>query len=280
MRILITGGKGNLATELVNVLGKKYDLEALDHKDLNISSEEEIIHAFSRLKPDFVINTAAMTDVDGCESLFNEALDVNSLGPFHLAKACKNYNSILVHFSTEMVFDGVKTSPYTEADCPNPLLAYGLTKYIGERNIKRVGCRYTIFRTSWLFGGDAPKFVNRFIEKAKQQPSIQVVNDQIGSPTYIHDIALAINQYLHEPQLGIFHMANSGKASRLDMAQLIKKELSLNCELLPISYLDLKIETYRPPHAVLDSHYKEKYRFLQLRSWEEAMKDYLKRSFF
>lgn len=276
MKILLTGGSGNLATELLKVLGKSYEFHAPAHSDLDITSPEEVHNFFSQINPDLVINTAAVTDVDGCENQFDKALAVNGWGPYYLAKACQEYHSILVHFSTEMIFDGKKTDSYLETDCPNPLLAYGLTKYIGEQNIKRIDCNYTIFRTSWLFGGSAPKFVNRFIEKAKQQASTQVVYDQIGSPTYIQDIALAIDQYLQQPQPGIFHLVNSGKASRLDMAQLIKKELSMDCELLPLSYQDLKIATYRPPHAVLDSLYKGQYSFLQLRPWEEAMQEYLR----
>ncbi|KUO65188.1 MAG: hypothetical protein APF84_08630 [Gracilibacter sp. BRH_c7a] len=276
MKILITGGSGNLATELAKVLGKDYDLYAPAHSDLDITSPQEINRVFSRLNPDFVINAAAITDVDSCENQFTQALAVNGWGPFHLARACQQYQSIFVHFSTEMIFDGLKTTPYLETDRPNPILAYGLTKHIGEQNIQCVQCHYTIFRTSWLFGGSAPKFVNRFIEIAKQQPSVPVVYDQIGSPTYIRDIAVAINQYLQEPHPGIYHLVDSGQASRLDMARLIKKELSLDCELLPVSYEDLKIATYRPPHAVLDSLYKDKYSFLRLRPWEEAMREYLR----
>lgn len=279
MKIIVTGGNGNLAKELVRVLERNHELEVLTHHDLDITLQEEVDKIVSRFKPHIVINTAALTDVDGCEEQLKKALEVNGSGPFCLARACKRNNSILVHFSTEMIFDGLKSTPYLETDCPNPLLAYGLTKYIGEQNIKRVDCKYAIFRTSWLFGGGVPKFVNKFIDKARQISSIKVVEDQIGSPTYIYDIACAIDLYLKEPQLGIYHMANSGEASRLDMAQVIKKELSLDCELIPVSYQDLEIETYRPPHAVLDSIYREKYSFLKLRPWQEALREYLHSTF-
>lgn len=275
MKIIVTGGNGNLAKELVRVLERKHELQVLKHHDLDITLQEEVDKKVSGFKPHIVINTAALTDVDGCEEQIKKAIEVNGLGPFHLAKACKENNSILVHFSTEMIFDGLKSTPYLETDCPNPLLAYGLTKYIGEQNIKRVDCKYAIFRTSWLFGGGVPKFVNNFINKAIKTSSIKVVTDQIGSPTYINDIACAIDLYLQEPQFGIFHMANSGESSRMDMAKVIKKELSLDCELIPISYQDLKIETYRPAHAVLDSLYRKKYTFLQLRPWQEALRQYL-----
>ncbi len=275
MRIIITGGRGNLAKELEKFLGHSHELWALSHSDLDITSEYEVMKIISELKPDLVINTAALTDVDGCENQFSKALEVNGLGPYYLAKVCKEYDIILVHFSTEMIFDGLKSTPYVETDCPNPLLAYGLTKYIGEQNIKRSGCRYAIMRTSWLFGGGVPKFVNNFVERAKQQTSIKVVDDQIGSPTYTHDIAEAIALYLERPQLGTFHLANSGTASRMDMAEFIIEKLSLECELLPLSYKDLKIETYRPPHAILDSIYKESHPFLRLRPWQEALQEYL-----
>ncbi|MEW6622420.1 MAG: dTDP-4-dehydrorhamnose reductase [Bacillota bacterium] len=275
MKILVTGGNGNLARVLVKALERSYNLKVLTHHDLDITLQENVYKIVSKYKPHFVINTAAITDVDGCENHARKALEVNGFGPFYLAKACKENDSILVHFSTEMIFDGSKSAPYVETDCPNPLLAYGLTKYIGEQNIKRVHCNYTIFRTSWLFGGGVPKFVNQFIERAKQMSSIKVVKDQIGSPTYTNDIAAAIDLYLEQPQFGIYHMANLGEASRLDMAQFIKKELSLDCELIPISYQDLEIETYRPARAVLNSLYREKYGFLQLRPWQEALREYL-----
>lgn len=200
---------------------------------------------------------------------------MNGIGPYYLAKVCKNYDIILVHFSTEMIFDGLKATSYFETDCPNPLLAYGLTKYVGEQNIKRSGCKYAIMRTSWLFGGGVPKFVNNFVERAKQQTSIKVVDDQIGSPTYTQDIAKAIDLYLAQPQTGIFHLANSGSASRLDMAKFIRDVLNLDCELLPLSYKETKISTYRPPHAVLESKYKDRYPFLRLRPWQEALEEYL-----
>ncbi|MBS4022832.1 MAG: dTDP-4-dehydrorhamnose reductase [Dethiobacter sp.] len=275
MKILITGGNGNLAGALVKKLESSYQLQALAHHDLDITVQEEVVKKISTFKPHFVINTAAITDVDGCENQIKKALDVNGLGPNYLAKACRENDSILVHFSTEMIFDGLKTTPYVETDCPNPLLAYGLTKYIGEQNIKKTGCKYTILRTSWLFGGGVPKFVNNFISKANQAHSIKVVKNQTGSPTYIYDIAAAIDLYLQEPKLGIYHLANSGEASRLDMAQFIKKELSLDCELVPVFYQDLGIKTYRPAHAALDSLYKKKHPFLQLRPWQEALREYL-----
>lgn len=275
MRILITGGNGNLARELTRVLEHSYELWILTHIELDITVENEVRTLFAKIKPDLVINSAALTDVDGCENQFDKAIQVNGLGPFYLAKVCKEYDSILVHFSTEMIFDGLQSTPYDETDCPNPLLAYGLTKYVGEQNIKRSRCKYAIMRTSWLFGGGVPKFVNNFVERAKQQTTIKVVYDQIGSPTYTLDIANAIKIYLEQPQTGIFHLSNSGSASRLDMAKFIKGVLDLDCELLPLSYKETKISTYRPPHAVLESKYKDRYPFLRLRPWQEALKEYL-----
>lgn len=276
MRIIITGASGNLAKRLITFLSQSHELRTLTHLDLDITAEDEVKNLVLKFKPNFLINAAAVTDVDGCENQFERAIKVNGLGPLYLAETCKEYNCILVHFSTEMVFDGLKPLPYVETDCPNPLLAYGLTKYIGEQNIKRSGCKYAIFRTSWLFGGGMTKFVNTFTSRAKEQASINVVNDHLGSPTYINDIAIALAIYLEQPQMGIFHLANSGTASRLDMAKLITNELDLKCELLPLSYKDLKIKTYRPPRAVLDSIYKEKYPFLRLRPWQEALQDYLR----
>lgn len=275
MRILLTGGNGNLARELTRVLECRYELWTPTHLELDITVEHKVNKALAEWKPDLVINTAALTDVEGCENQFDKAIQVNGLGPFYLAKACNQYDSILVHFSTEMIFDGLQSTPYLETDGPNPLSAYGLTKFIGEQNIKRSGCKYAILRTSWLFGGGVPKFVNNFVESANQHTSIKVVDDQIGSPTYTYDIAKAIAIYLNQPQLGIYHLANSGSASRLDMANLIKEKLNLDCFLLPISYKDTKIVTYRPPHAVLFSKYKDRYSFLRLRPWQEALEEYL-----
>jgi len=276
MKILIIGGRGMLGRALVEVLEKEHSLLIPAHKDLDITDEFEVYEQVGELKPDFVINTAAFTDVDGCEDYLEEAFKVNSLGPYYLALACKKTSSFLIHFSTEMLFDGLKQTPYDENDVPNPCLIYGLTKYQGEQKIKRVAPpKYVIFRTSWLFGGNGPKFVTKFIERALNSSQIKVVYDQIGSPTYIYDIAKAIAMFLKAPQVGLFHMANTGEASRLEMAEFIKQELSLDCRLIPISYKELGIKTYRPPRAVLTSLYRDKYSFLQLRSWQEALKDYL-----
>ena len=275
MRIMITGGNGNLARELAKVLRQNYKINALTRLELDITDCDSVIQSFSSLHPDIVINTAALTDVDACENQFDRALTVNGKGPLYLAEACKNNGSLLVHFSTEMIFDGIKTAPYLETDCPNPLSAYGLTKYVGEQNIKRTERRYAIFRTSWLFGGGVPKFVDNFIAKALQQDTINVADDQTGSPTYIRDIAHAISLFLEDPQTGIFHLANSGSASRMDMADHINNVLDLKRKLKPISYKDLGIRTYRPPHAVLDSKYKGRYSFLRLRPWKVALEEYL-----
>ena len=275
MRIMITGGNGNLARELAKILGQNHKVNALARLELDITDSDAVIQSFSSLQPDIVINTAALTDVDDCEYQLDKAFMVNGKGPLYLAEACKKYDSLLVHFSTEMIFDGIKTDPYFETDCPNPLLAYGLTKYVGEQNIKRTECRYAIFRTSWLFGGGVPKFVDTFIAKALQQDTINVVDDQIGTPTYTRDIAHAIFLYLEDPQTGIFHLANSGSASRMDMAHHINKVLGLKRKLQPISYKDLGIKTYRPPHAVLNSKYKGRYSFLRLRPWQVALEEYL-----
>jgi len=276
MKILIIGGKGMLGTALVEVLEKEHSLFLPVHQDLDITHESEVYKKIKKFKPDFVINTAALTDVDGCEDFPEEACKVNTLGPYYLALACKKTGSFLIHFSTEMIFDGLKQVPYDENDVPNPCSIYGLTKYQGEEKIKSATSPYyVIFRTSWLFGGKGPKFVTKFIEKASNTPQLEIVNDQIGSPTYINDIAQATAMFIKAPRTGTFHMANKGEASRWEMAGFIKQELSLDCHLIPISYQELGIKTYRPPRAVLTSLYKNTYAFLQLRSWQEALKEYL-----
>lgn len=275
MKILVTGANGSLAGDLIDVLESKHELLALTRHDLDITDEQAVSHKIKEFKPQFLLNTAALTDVDTCEQDMKKATAVNGWGPYYLAKACRDNNCALIHFSTEMIFDGTKTKAYGETDCPNPLSVYGLSKYVGEQNIKRSGCRHTIFRTSWLFGGGTPKFVDKFIAKTRQQEKVAVVRDHFGSPTFTRDIAGAITLYLEEPVWGTFHLVNSGMASRIEMAKFIQEQLNLRCKLVPVDYQDLGLQTFRPARALLKSLYRENHRFLQLRSWQEALNSYL-----
>ena len=194
LKILVTGKDGQLGYALQELSENQFEFtwKFTDRSELDITNLIKTQSVLKQFQPDWIINTAAYTDVDGAEFNQKLAFSVNAEGPFNLAKAATLVDAKLLHISTDYVFDGTKNEPYTETDKPNPLQIYGKSKLEGENKIKEVDVPGIILRTSWLYGHHGENFVKKIMKLSEEKEEIQVVDDQIGSPTYTNDIVQAI----------------------------------------------------------------------------------------
>ncbi|MCX7795574.1 MAG: dTDP-4-dehydrorhamnose reductase [bacterium] len=276
MRVLVTGSSGQLGKAVVEVFFKNdIDVYPIPHSRLDITNRqavEEIIRAYL---PEIVINCSAFTDVDLCEREKDKAYKINALGPRNLALVSEKYNTYLIHISTDYVFDGEKKTPYIEFDKPNPINIYGKSKLEGENFIERFSKRYTIVRTSWLYG-DGNNFVRKIIEKAKKEKVLKVVDDQFGSPTYTYDLATALLNIAKEEVYGLYHCANKGVTSRFEEARFIIEKLRLGVEVIPIKSEDYITPAKRPRYTPLENYLLELEGIFYARSWELAMEEFLR----
>ena len=277
MKILITGAKGMLGTDLCALLRTnnievfEWDLPAND-----ITEVKRTVVQLKRIAPDRIIHLAAYTDVDGCEVNKSKAYSVNVQGTWAMVLGAKEINTPLLHMSTDYVFDGEKGSPYFEDDKTNPINYYGLTKVQSEQLVKGKLKKFYIIRTSWLFGKTGKNFVQTIIKTAKEKENIEVVNDQFGSPTYTIDLAEAIHKIIQSDNFGIYHISNSGICSWFDFAREIIKQAALNNKVIPITSGQLKHGAKRPKFSALNNHHYIKTFNHFLRPWREALADYLK----
>ncbi len=276
-KILVTGHRGMLGTDLMKVLSKRFSPVGLDLPEFDITKRESTIKACLEIKPDLVIHTAAFTDVDGCERFPEKAFAVNALGTAHLAEACAQLKVPLVYISTDFVFDGKKTSPYLEFDSPNPLQTYGRSKLAGEFYTKHLLTRFFIIRTAWLYGsGSERNFVSAILKKAKGSKKIEVVDDQTGSPTLTEDLCVSIMEILKNGGYGLYHAVNRGVTSWYEFAKTILRISGKNVSVQPISSEALHRAAKRPANSALQNFVLETVLGLKMPTWQEAIRRYLK----
>jgi dTDP-4-dehydrorhamnose reductase len=277
MRILVTGGRGLLGTAVCtcfNLLGHR--VLALGSADSDITNHATSRSAILGFKPDLVIHSAAMTDVDGCERDPDAAYRVNSVGAWNIAASCEEAGGRFVFISTDFVFDGKKTTPYTEFDATNPLGVYGASKLTAERLVREACPRCYIVRTSWLFGPTGKCFPKTILKLAKTKTSFNIVADQIGSPTYVDDLALSIADIVQVPMYGTYHVANSGQTSWHGFAEAIVVGAGIQgVTINPIPASDWPSPTTRPAYSVLRPYARELQGKAPLRNWQSALKEFL-----
>lgn len=276
MHILITGSGGMLGHALTAVLSQQHKLTGLDLPGLDITNLSAVKSAVSFHQPGLVINAAAYTDVDGCETNIDHAFAVNALGPRNLAVVCNELNIPLVHISTDYIFDGTGSVPYKESDQPNPQSVYGKSKLLGEQQVRELTDKHYIIRTSWLYGRHGRNFVDTMLRLAREQDEISVVNDQVGSPTYSVDLAEAIAGLITEPAYGTYHITNSGACSWYEFALEIFRQAGIEqIKVKPITTEELNRPATRPRYSVLDNYIWRLQGKKPLRHYKEALKDYL-----
>lgn len=283
-KIILLGKNGQLGSEFVKQnINYNFELYSFGREELDITVPDEVTRTISEIKPDYVINTTAFTNVPDCELKADTAFNVNALCLKSIATECNKHNAKFITFSTDYVFDGKKGSAYLENDRPNPLQIYGLSKYTGEL-ISSLYCRNTyIIRTNGVYGGlkgsraKKGNFVLNIIERAKENEEINVVSDQIISPTYAADLASATYKLVLNDDImpGIFHLVNEGFCS---WAEFAEKILELTGSKTKIIYTKSSLVTTdfkRPLYTALSNNNAKKYG-ITLPEWSDALKRYAK----
>ena len=233
-RILVTGANGQLGSAIVSVFKQHHlDVVGTDKAIMDITNQSQVFDVVKQVNPNIIIHCAAYTAVDKAEDDKLNCYKVNVEGTRNLALIAKALNIEFIYFSTDYVFDGTKNEPYEVDDIPNPINYYGLTKYLGEEIVKSLFTNYYIFRISWVFGPKGKNFVNTILRLAIEKPSLNVVFDQVGSPTYTIDVA---NFLLSKPNIhfGTHHLTNDGYISWYEFANEIIRISKLPCQILPI----------------------------------------------
>jgi dTDP-4-dehydrorhamnose reductase len=258
LRILLTGSKGQVGSALLQVLPPLGEVRAYDHRSLDLLDSQSIRSTVVGQRPDVIVNSAAFTAVDRAEREEDLARKVNALAVGELARAAKDIDALLVHFSTDYVFDGERTSPYVESDATHPLNAYGRSKLAGEREIAASGCRHLIIRTSWVYGPAGRNFLHAILAAAKAKPALRVVNDQHGAPTSSLAIAGAVAQILARPDHarlpgGIYHLSAGGGTTWHGFAAAILEARRLQVPLAAIRSEELGAAARRPKNSLLDN---------------------------
>lgn len=275
--ILITGANGQLGSELRKIGFSPLDeVFFTDVAELDITDYTAIEKFIQVHEVDTIINCAAYTAVDRAEDEPGPAAEINTQAVANLAKAAQKEDCLLIHVSTDYVFDGTATTPYTEKIKTCPVSVYGKTKLAGEEAIIRSGCFYIIIRTAWLYSAFGHNFVKTILHLAEERPEINVVSDQIGTPTYAEDLAKAIVKIManddrveHE---GIYHYSNAGVCSWYDFAVEIVRLSGLNCRVNPVTTAEYPTKAHRPPYSVLDKT-KIKHTFgVEVPEWQEALR--------
>lgn len=276
MRILVTGAAGMLGHALVPLLHEDHEVVGLTRSACDLSDEGAVWETFKRQKPDLAFHLAAFTNVDGCELDPQRAKSSNEIATLNVAKAAKRAGAAVVYTSTDYVFDGQATSPYSEDAPAHPLNVYGKTKLAGERHVQELLDRYFIVRTSWLFGPHGKNFVSTILRLASQQPELRIVNDQRGSPTYTRHLAQKLAELAATQAYGVYHVAATGNCTWFEFA---RKILDLNgvqgIETIPINTQECGRLAARPAYSVLASEQLNRLGIGPLPHWEAGLESYL-----
>lgn len=275
MKILITGSNGMLGHDLENVLKDKHELILTTSKTLDITDKDKTMEIIKENNPDIVINSAAYTDVDGCETNQDLAYAVNGHGVENLALACREIDCPLVHVSTDYVFDGTARDPIPEDGEIGPISIYGKSKLMGEQAIQEILDKYFIVRTAWLYGINGKNFPKTMLELAENHPEITVVYDEVGTPTYTPDLAYGISELIETDFYGIYHLTNSGSCSWCEFARYIFEIAGRDVNVVPVTASEFSRPAPRPSYSVLMNKKWIEKGFEPLRDYKEAISEYI-----
>lgn len=276
--ILVTGSQGMVGSYLKEEFQDE-ELVLTDIDSLDIRDSNKIFKTISKLKPEFVINLAAETDVDKCEIEIDHAFQTNIIGTQNVALACQANDIIMVHISTAGVFDGNKHEPYTEFDAPNPQNVYGKTKWEADKVVMQALKKYYIFRPGWMIGGKEKdkKFVSKIVKLVQKGcPVLKVVNDKFGSPTYAKELVRGIRQIIKTGYFGLYHMTNKGVCSRYEVALEIVKFMKKDILVMPISSAAFPLPAFRVRSEAMRNYKLDLLGLNKMSNWQDALRDYLK----
>ena len=282
-KVLITGVCGQVGKAIYRLLSTSTDYElTLTNRtpntvenivELDISNETGVNLIIDKIVPDIIINCAAFTAVDLCESEEDTAYKVNALGPKYLAMAAEKVGAVLVHLSSDYVFDGKGSKPYIESDVTNPISAYGMTKLAGELFVQKNCKKYFILRPAWVYG-EGRNFVNTMLRLGDSGKDIRVVSDQIGTPTSAIEIARVISFLIKTESYGIYHSTCQGSCSWYDFAVEIMKAAGKDVKVRPISTSEYPTPAKRPIYSILENKALWERHNYVMKDWKEAFKEY------
>ena len=285
--ILLTGKTGQVGGELQRALAPLGRVIALDRTQLDLTDADSIRKSIRDVVPGIIVNAAGYTTVDKAESEPDLAMRVNAAAPGVMAEEAKRINALLVHYSTDYVFDGTRSIPYVEEDAPNPLNVYGKSKLEGERAIAASGCAHLTLRASWIYSARGPNFVLAILRLARERKELAVVDDQIGSPTWARTLAestaeLLRNSGLRKIQSGIYHLSTQGYTTRFNFAKRILelgREISPDTvgasTLRPISSAEYPLLAARPLHAATSKDKIKRVFGIEMPGWEDELRSFL-----
>jgi len=273
LRILLTGATGQVGWELRKTLAPLGEVRAFDRFGLDLADTPPLVATVRALQPEVIVNAAAYTAVDKAESERDQAFAVNATAPRVLAEEAKRIGALLVHYSTDYVFDGTKDAPYVEGDAPHPISVYGASKLAGERAIAGTACRYLILRTSWVYGPRGKNFYLTMLRLAKERPDLKVVDDQVGAPTSSLEIARATATLLDKGAQGLYHMTAAGETSWCGFARAILARAGIATPVVPIRTEDYPTPAKRPRNSRLDCSRLRADFGVALAPWEEQLSE-------
>ena len=288
MRVLVTGANGMLGTDLCAMLeaggheairtdvGARENVPADSWEHLDITSPQNVADVILKHQPDAVVHTAAYTDVDGCERNPDRAYLLNAQGTWNVAAVCGAHNIALAYVSTDFVFDGTKTTPYTEFDTVNPLSHYGASKLAGEKLVAQLCRKHYTIRTQWLYGAHGKCFPATMLNLAQTRKDLNVVVDQVGSPTHTVDLARTIIMLLHTPMYGTYHVANAGQCSWAELAQRTFELAGVtHVTVHPVPASEYPSPTRRPAYSVMRRYALELQGRDNLPPWQQSLAEFI-----
>jgi len=291
MKLLITGAKGQLGSQLINIIEngsseigsiaeqlKGSEIIGIDIQELDLTNQAEVIKFVKRINPDVIINPAAYTNVDACEENQDIAFKVNALAARNMAMAAEVVGAKLIHISTDYVFSGVGSVPIKEYDLPAPVSVYGKTKLAGEEFVKKYSSKHFIVRTAWLYGYNGKNFVYTIMKAAAEKGELNVVDDQRGNPTNAEDLAHHLLKLTVSEEYGTYHCTGIGECSWFDFAEAIVEYSGIKCKVNPITSDKLVDRAAkRPAYSSLDNMMLRCTVGDEMRDWKEALKAFIEK---
>lgn len=277
MKVVVTGAKGQLGTDLVHLLADKgYEVYGYGREELDITNFDQVKQVITEIRPDVVIHAAAYTKVDLAESEPDQAFLINAYGTRNVVVASEAVGAKLVYISTDYVFDGTATTPYNEFAPTNPLSVYGKSKLLGEQYVRDLHSKFFIVRTSWVYGKHGNNFVKTMLKLAQERDELMVVHDQIGCPTYTVDLANCILELIQTEKYGIYHVSNSGHCSWYEFAKAIFEEAGIEIKVNPCTTKDFPRPAPRPAYSVFEHMALRLNGFKEMPHWRESLKNFVK----
>lgn len=274
-KIWVCGSRGQIGQAVNDVVDKlEFEMLDTDLDDLDVTDTDEVLRFGEMNRPDIIINCSGMTDIEACEENPSMAYKVNALGARNLAIVASKMQAKMVQLSTDDVFDGKSTAPYTEFDLTNPVTIYGKSKLAGENYVKEFTSKHFIVRSTWVYGKGS-NFITNFLQRAEAGGEIAVASDQFGSPTSANELARFLLHLVHTSEYGTYHATNRGICSRYAFAEEILKMTGKQVTLQPVPTLMDELSKVRPAYAVLDNFIMSMVPVYDFPQWQDSLREYL-----